>query len=62
MRLWLAFLAGLWSPVADMAAARRSASRMMRNVAWCWLVSVALRWAVYLFVAGLLALILWGKS
>lgn len=61
MMPWLAFLAGLWSPVADIAAARRSASRMMRDLSWCWLVSVVLRYAVYTFVAGLLALILWGK-
>lgn len=43
-------------------AARRSASQMMRDLHWAWVVSVVLRYCTYTFVFGLLALILWWKS
>lgn len=62
MRLWLALLAGLSTPQINMKESMMRVSKMLDNLCWCWIVSVALRYSVYAFVVGLLALILLGKS
>lgn len=61
MRLWLAFIVGLWTPFVDLRNAMMRASKWLHNLHWCWLCSIAMRYSVYAFVALLLAMILWSK-
>lgn len=62
MKLWLAFMLGLSTPFVDLRNAMTRASKMLDNLCWCWIVSVAMRYCVYAGVASVIGFVVWRNS